>query len=492
MDRMSYSLLLLVSLCFAILLPACTEPTERVVQEPVEPTPAQLAAHEALGKERAGYERERTNALYLQTDLLLASDVPVSMDWYELETVGVSPYMSIDFSFPGGTLDDAISAVMVSLADEGVLAREVTPEGVIVITTAAALAGNPRDRSDGSAKLSTQELMKSMEWLGGHVGLADLATTLAYVGHVCGTEVRVDWDELVVIGIDRTRPLGPVSQWSNQVVADGLEDALAGAGGREVLGYIVREDGAIVISTVSDLVGEDGLASLTRRGLSKRVLRLHLDDVDIETVFDYVCKVSGANMSVRWHELETVGVDPVRSMVNLDLVDLSLDEALRASLTDVAPEGVLAYEIGDDGVIVISTAADLARTDVDMFVIPAGVDAESPQGQTCDTLSRMHSRFEIADVPIGIVLDYFRETFGLDIRVEWDELATAGVDEESSVEFYLRNVTVSRGLVATLESVAPRGVLAYEVDADGVITISTAVDLADEVGAPPVGESAAE
>ncbi|MGB2819845.1 MAG: hypothetical protein WBF17_02600, partial [Phycisphaerae bacterium] len=79
------------------------------------------------------------------------------------------------------------------------------------------------------------------------------------------------------------------------------------------------------------------------------------------------------------------------------------------------------------------------------------------------------------------VVDFFRETYALNIYVEWKALEAAGLSKSTPVTLNLRNVTVGRTLDVILSEVSTgvRGAdaqIMHIVD-NGVLTISTLASL---------------
>jgi general secretion pathway protein D len=79
------------------------------------------------------------------------------------------------------------------------------------------------------------------------------------------------------------------------------------------------------------------------------------------------------------------------------------------------------------------------------------------------------------------VIDFLRDVSGANLFVNWKSLEAAGIDRNTPVSASLRNIKFSKALSIILESVGGGAAkLGYTVD-EGVITISTADDLARNV-----------
>jgi len=84
-----------------------------------------------------------------------------------------------------------------------------------------------------------------------------------------------------------------------------------------------------------------------------------LDGITLEDVLQYISNVAGVNIHVKWGTLNAAGVDR-NSEVNIRLIDVPVEKALRVILEDVAGVNPLDFYV-DEGVITISTQSDLAQ-----------------------------------------------------------------------------------------------------------------------------------
>ncbi|MCK4601180.1 MAG: hypothetical protein KAU28_01855, partial [Phycisphaerae bacterium] len=82
-----------------------------------------------------------------------------------------------------------------------------------------------------------------------------------------------------------------------------------------------------------------------------------LDGITLEDVLQYIANVAGVNIHVKWNTLNAAGVDR-NSEVNIRLIDVPVEKALRVILEDVAGVNPLGFYV-DEGVITISTQSDL-------------------------------------------------------------------------------------------------------------------------------------
>ena len=96
-------------------------------------------------------------------------------------------------------------------------------------------------------------------------------------------------------------------------------------------------------------------------------------------------------------------------------------------------------------------------------------------------LGRRLPEINFADVAFTDVVDFLRDVTNANIFVNWRALEAAGIDRNAKVSVRLKDVAFGKALDTILKSVGGDAVkLAYAVD-QGVITVSTAEDLGQNV-----------
>ena len=83
------------------------------------------------------------------------------------------------------------------------------------------------------------------------------------------------------------------------------------------------------------------------------------EDIDLEIVIQYIRTNSGVNIHVKWDALNAAGI-ATDTEVTVQLIDVTVEKALRVILEDVAGVNPLGFYV-DEGVITISTQSDLDR-----------------------------------------------------------------------------------------------------------------------------------
>jgi beta-lactamase regulating signal transducer with metallopeptidase domain len=93
-------------------------------------------------------------------------------------------------------------------------------------------------------------------------------------------------------------------------------------------------------------------------------------------------------------------------------------------------------------------------------------------------LDRKLPEVNLEGMPLADVIEFLRDTGGVNIFVNWKALEAAGIDRKEPVTARMRNVRFSKALQVVLESASSQAAhIGYSAD-DGVVTVSTADDLA--------------
>jgi len=103
-----------------------------------------------------------------------------------------------------------------------------------------------------------------------------------------------------------------------------------------------------------------------------------------------------------------------------------------------------------------------------------GVSGDTPKRRQIEKkLSQVIPRVVFTEIPFSEVVQFLRDVSGINIMVDWQRLAGAGVDKRSPVTVQLQHVSVRQWLEKVLQSVGGNKVQ-FDVDEEGVITISAA------------------
>lgn len=87
---------------------------------------------------------------------------------------------------------------------------------------------------------------------------------------------------------------------------------------------------------------------------------INIEDKPLNQVIDLVRTGSKTNIVVKWKTLESAGIEK-DDKVNIKLHDVSWGKFLSLVLDQVSDDVELAYMIDDEGVVIISTKADLSK-----------------------------------------------------------------------------------------------------------------------------------
>ncbi len=105
----------------------------------------------------------------------------------------------------------------------------------------------------------------------------------------------------------------------------------------------------------------------------------------------------------------------------------------------------------------------------------------TPQEQTERKLAQKIGKLELGNIPLEEAIQFMRDLTGASIVVKWNTLKDYGIEGNSSVELHMLDVPASRGLQGILDAVSGQLKLAYEIDDDGVVIISTYTDLSSHL-----------
>jgi hypothetical protein len=116
--------------------------------------------------------------------------------------------------------------------------------------------------------------------------------------------------------------------------------------------------------------------------LKTRIPKLDFTNLDLSNVVQFFRDASGAEFHVNWAAVQPGGVD-WKMQVNLHMVDVTVEKALKKVLQDLSTQVKLAYQIVD-GVVMISTSDELAKTPItrtyDVRDLLATHDADNRSG----------------------------------------------------------------------------------------------------------------
>jgi hypothetical protein len=105
------------------------------------------------------------------------------------------------------------------------------------------------------------------------------------------------------------------------------------------------------------------------------------------------------------------------------------------------------------------------------IVLISAAVASAADASARGTLNKRLNSVRFDQIALVDVVDYFRDTTGANVVVEWKELELVGIGKDSTVSLKLRNVPTRKALQAALEAAAP-GLLTFYIS-ENVITITT-------------------
>jgi hypothetical protein len=183
-----------------------------------------------------------------------------------------------------------------------------------------------------------------------------------------------------------------------------------------------------------------------------------LDSVDLNRVplrdaIERLRSQAGVNLFVSWNVLARAGVNP-DTPVDAKLSNVPLGRVLDLILSDAAGgDGKLAWAV-EDGVIRVSTAADLERSAMLRRERKEWADGLRAQGRIDEQIPSLH----LDRMPLWQAIDTVSAKSGLKINVPWQTLQEVGVGRSAPISVDLDRPTTSSALTAILDAASERGV----------------------------------
>jgi RNA polymerase sigma factor (sigma-70 family) len=151
----------------------------------------------------------------------------------------------------------------------------------------------------------------------------------------------------------------------------------------------------------------------------------------LSDVMDFFHSVSGANIFVDWTALESAGLSR-STPITAKLSNVKFAEAIE-SILNTAGHGAQ-YSIGMDGVILVSTPAGLERLrQRQEWAGPAYANWINPRKKL--------PSIRLDSVAISDAIDVMRDVTGKQLVVDWDDLASKGIDRKAPVSLRLKDVS---------------------------------------------------
>jgi hypothetical protein len=105
------------------------------------------------------------------------------------------------------------------------------------------------------------------------------------------------------------------------------------------------------------------------------------------------------------------------------------------------------------------------------LLLSAAVASAADATNARATLAKRMQVANFNEIALTDVVDYFRDSSGLNIVVDWKELELVGIGKDTTVSMKLRNIPTRVALKNALDAAAP-GLLTYYIS-ENVITITT-------------------
>ena len=207
--------------------------------------------------------------------------------------------------------------------------------------------------------------------------------------------------------------------------------------------------------------------------LHQHVERLNFARTPLKDALQFIREYSNTNILVDWRALAKIGVASF-SAVTVTARDVSVSEALRLILADVAKgKTPLRFEV-ISGVVVISTPEDLLAIQKTRQVEKALRRAAGAADQAVwKKLDGAIPKIDFNRVPLKDAISFLRDVSGVSIVLDWKALEGLGVRETSSITIKLRGPTVATTLWVILLNAGDTRDLAIRVK-NGAVTMSMA------------------
>jgi hypothetical protein len=200
--------------------------------------------------------------------------------------------------------------------------------------------------------------------------------------------------------------------------------------------------------------------------------------------FDYWQNASGAAVVVDWPRLRAAGVTP-DAAVKIQIENAKAFQVLDVILSSSgSADQPLGWWVGPAAVHVSTLDYVLYRGKVQSAAGTAmrGAIASSMPSQPATRAAP--ARVQFADAPLENVVQYFRQTSGLNLFVQWRALEQVGINRDTTVSLDVSDVSLGKALDLVLDQLsADKGRLErlYWVVDEGIVTISTGQALNREV-----------
>ena len=274
-----------------------------------------------------------------------------------------------------------------------------------------------------------------------------LGQVIAFIRDTTGVNIAVNWPALELVGIDQdslvTVSLSRVP--AEQLLRVVLAQASAGAFGNDKAGFTVSE-GIVKISILRDLKSE----TETRVYSLEKYLAAARGDIAESTLVDQFTDLITTNVG-----------DP--------------DEWLDEDSTIVETNGKLSIKTSAGNHWEIAALFDQIDNPVEN-----AKDIESKADRAAEALLGKKLSLSNDNLPLSMVIDFVRDTTGLNLAVNWPALELVGTDRDSLVTLDIKRVPADQLLRLALDQVSAD---AFDDDKagfairEGVIHITTLREL---------------
>ncbi len=240
--------------------------------------------------------------------------------------------------------------------------------------------------------------------------------------------------------------------------------------GDEVLSALGLKDPADLAAALKAM--KKAQREYVAKTLLKPLPELRFEANTIADCIDFMRDVSGLDIFVDWRALEAAGCGKDLP-VTLKCHEITPGAALALMLwqSPSAKSGPIAATLQEDGLILITTVADLEKKKLQplAFAPPADQPAEKRRVVTAQ-LERRIPEVKFASTDLKDTIEFMRDVSGLNIFIHWADLEAGGIATTAPVSLRLRDTKAGDSLALLLTGICnPADPIGYAPTDFGIV-----------------------
>jgi hypothetical protein len=197
---------------------------------------------------------------------------------------------------------------------------------------------------------------------------------------------------------------------------------------------------------------------------------LHLDAVPLRDAVERVAEAGGATIHFDRAAFRDAKLDPDRRVTLRFHKGVKLSDALRI-LAEAAGDEQRPAAIGAAGSVATLSTVGGARAFEERHRVALRVAKEFAHARLAVTMPEIRLR----DVRLFDVWDFFEDISTADVQVDWEELAVAGVNRDTTVRIRAANIAFLQAVQLVLDDAYVRERVAFRVDGKRIIVTRAAI-----------------